>query len=104
MRFRDQYGVRTSRWRWALLMFELFLFALILVMPQVNLPDFTFHRGTAPVVAKAKLISPPGPAVVAVLVHAAPALLIGKIEALQSPRLVLTDSRSLLSLFCVLLC
>ena len=46
-------------WRWALLGFELFLFALILVLPQVDLPDFTFHGGTAPVVAKAKVCSPP---------------------------------------------
>ena len=46
-------------WRWVLLNFELFLFALILVLPQVDLPDFTFHGGTAPVVAKAKVSSPP---------------------------------------------
>ena len=47
------------RWRWALLIFELFLFALILVLPQVDLPDFAFHRETAPITAKAKLTSPP---------------------------------------------
>jgi hypothetical protein len=46
-------------WRWILLNFELFLFALILVLPQVDFPDFTFHGGTAPVVAKAKVSSPP---------------------------------------------
>ncbi len=46
-----------TRWRWALLIFELFLFALILVLPQVDLPDFTFHNGTAPVAAKARLSS-----------------------------------------------
>jgi hypothetical protein len=44
-----------KRWRWTLLFFELFLFALILVLPQVDLPDFTFHGGTAPVVAKARI-------------------------------------------------
>ena len=93
-----------SRWRWALLVFELFLFALILVLPQVNLPEFTFHRGTAPVVAKAKLSSPPGPAVGAIILHSAPALPIRKIEVLQAPPLVVVGSRSLLSLFCVLLC
>jgi len=38
-----------------LLIFELFLFALTLVLPQVDLSDFTFHGDTAPVVAKAKL-------------------------------------------------
>ena len=46
-------------WRWALLTFELFLFTLILVLPDVDLPDFAFHGGTAPVVAKAKVSSPP---------------------------------------------
>ena len=44
-------------WRWTLLIFELLLFAIILVLPQVDLPDFTFHSGTAPVVAKLSLSS-----------------------------------------------
>jgi len=44
-----------SRWRWILLIFELVLFAAILVLPQVELPDFTFHGGTSPVVMKARL-------------------------------------------------
>ena len=48
-----------TRWRWALLVFELFLFALILILPQVDLPDFTFHGGTAPVLAKARFSPPP---------------------------------------------
>jgi hypothetical protein len=48
-----------GRWRWALLIFELFLFVLILILPQVDLPDFAFHRETAPITAKAKLTSPP---------------------------------------------
>jgi hypothetical protein len=46
-----------TRWRWALLIFELFLIALILVLPQVDLPDFTFHGGNAPVAAKARVSS-----------------------------------------------
>jgi hypothetical protein len=44
-----------KRWQWALLIFELALFALILVLPQVALPDFAFHGGTAPIAAKARL-------------------------------------------------
>jgi len=48
-----------SRWRWALLLFELFLFALILYLPQVDLPATAFQGGTAPVVAKARLTSMP---------------------------------------------
>ena len=46
-------------WRYALLIAELFLFALILVLPQVDLPDFTFPGGTAPIAARSKLSSPP---------------------------------------------
>lgn len=41
-----------ARWRWALLISELFLFALILILPQVDLPDTTFRDGGAPVVAR----------------------------------------------------
>lgn len=48
-----------KRWKWALLIFELALFALILVLPQVDLPDFAFHCGTAPVVMKARFSVPP---------------------------------------------
>jgi hypothetical protein len=48
-----------ARWRWALLISELFLFALILVLPQVDLPDTTFRDGAAPVVARLQLTAPP---------------------------------------------
>jgi len=56
-------------WRHALLVFELFWFALILVLPQVDLPDFTFPGGTAPVIVKATLSSPPSFSVVPDPVH-----------------------------------
>ena len=48
-----------KRWQWVLLITELALFAIILILPQVDLPDFTFHGGTAPVVAKSRISSPP---------------------------------------------
>ncbi len=48
-----------ARWKWVLLIFELVLFAVILVLPQVDLPDFTFHGGSAPVVVKSRLTSAP---------------------------------------------
>ena len=35
-----------KRWQFSFLIFELVLFAAILVLPQVALPDFTFHDGT----------------------------------------------------------
>src|SRR5579872_2069399 len=55
----DKFPSSMKCWRWALLIFELFLFALILVLPQVDLPDFTFHGGTAPVAAKSRLSAAP---------------------------------------------
>ena len=51
-------------WRFVLLIFELFLFALILILPQVDLPDFTFPGGTAPILVKSRLSSPPALSVV----------------------------------------
>jgi hypothetical protein len=44
-----------KRWQFSILIFELALFAAILVLPQVALPDFTFHDGTAPVAAHSRL-------------------------------------------------
>jgi hypothetical protein len=48
-----------TRWRWGLLLFELFLFVLILVLPQVELPETAFRAGTTPIVAKHQLSGPP---------------------------------------------
>jgi len=48
-----------KRWQWALLIFELVLFAVILILPQVDLPEFAFHCGTAPIAAKSRVSSPP---------------------------------------------
>jgi hypothetical protein len=48
-----------TRWRWALLLFELFLFALILILPQVDLPDTAFRDGHSPVMAKLQVNSAP---------------------------------------------
>jgi hypothetical protein len=53
--FHLHSGFLMKRWQWALLIFELALFALILVLPQVELPEFTFHGGNAPIAAKARL-------------------------------------------------
>jgi hypothetical protein len=58
------FGFDMSRWKWTLLIFEMLLFAVILILPQVELPDFTFHSGTAPVVAKTRVSSPPARVVV----------------------------------------
>jgi len=56
-----------KRWQFVVLIFELALFAAILVLPQVALPDFTFHGGTAPVAAHSRICHPvPGPAIAAI--------------------------------------
>jgi hypothetical protein len=94
-----------NRWKWALLIFELALFALILILPQVDLPDFTFHGGTAPVAAKARLSSAPvRSAMVAAAVgasHPGPAAE-AQLENCIVPTLAASNSR--LSLLCTLLC
>jgi hypothetical protein len=63
-----------KRWQWILLIFELVLFAVILILPQVDLPDFTFHKGTAPVAAHAQASSPPVRSVSRIVVPVLPAL------------------------------
>jgi len=47
-----------KRWQFYVLIFELALFAAILVLPQVALPDLAFQGGTAPVVAHARVCGP----------------------------------------------
>ena len=93
-----------KRWQWVLLLFEMALFAFILVMPQVDLPDFTFQSGTAPVVAHARVSSPPVRAftqiVVPVLLLALRAEARSELRDILSPRSL--DCR--LSLLCTLIC
>jgi hypothetical protein len=36
-----------KRWRFSILIIEVALFALILILPQAGLPDFTVHGGTS---------------------------------------------------------
>lgn len=47
-----------------------FLMVLILVLPDVDLPDFTFHRGTAPVVVHTRATASPDSSVVALAIPA----------------------------------
>jgi hypothetical protein len=92
-------------WKWAILIFELVLVAVILVLPQVDLPDFAFHGGTAPIVAKQRVTPHTTPAA-ASLGFALPVLYP---ESSEPSIRVLADGllsplRSSLSLFCVLIC
>jgi hypothetical protein len=43
----------------AALLAVLFLICLILVLPDVDLPDAAFHGGTAPVAVQARSLAPP---------------------------------------------
>ena len=93
-----------SRWRWTLLIFELLLFTVILILPQVELPDFTFHGGTAPVVMKTRLSSKTAPASVVNPVQLAmPIPIVERRIEINDPPSV-TDADTRLSLLCTLNC
>ncbi|HYM07033.1 MAG TPA: hypothetical protein VEU11_10775 [Terriglobales bacterium] len=93
-----------KRWQFSILIFELALFAVILVLPQVALPDFTFHEGTAPVAAHARVCGQAPAAAIAV----APRILAAEPfthlsgEILDAPAPPAVHSR--LSRLCVLIC
>ena len=48
-----------TRWGWVLLIFELFLFVVILIHPDVDLPDTAFRDGNSPVLAKLQVTAAP---------------------------------------------
>lgn len=93
-----------KRWIFSILIFELALFAIILVLPQVALPDFTFHDGTAPVAAHARVCNRAPATAVAVAPQILPsepmAELGGEIPDAPAPLAV----HSRLSRLCVLIC
>ncbi len=93
------------RWKWALLLTELVLFALILILPQVALPDFTFHSGTAPV--SVKLRSSSGSSAIHVIAGLTSLVLPHPaVEPRADKDLFLTTEggHTRLALFCVLIC
>jgi hypothetical protein len=93
-----------KRWQWVLLITELALFAIILILPQVDLPDFTFHGGTAPVATKSRISSSPVRLTIAIMTADA------RPSRLVQPHFEVPDftasasTHSRLSLFCVLIC
>lgn len=48
-----------TRWRWVLLIFELFLLVVILIHPDVDLLDTAFRDGNSPVLAKLQVTTAP---------------------------------------------
>jgi hypothetical protein len=93
-----------KRWQWALLIFELALFATILVLPQVDLPAFTFHGGTAPVAVKARFSSAPVRPLLATLARMPlpDRIADAQVEISDAPAPPSAVSR--LSLLCTLIC
>ena len=93
-----------KRWQFSLLIFELALFAIILVLPQVALPDFTFHDGTAPVAAHSRVCDRGAATAIAVVPQILPFEPIaqsgGEIPDVPAPPAV----HSRLSRLCVLIC
>jgi hypothetical protein len=87
-----------------LLSFELFLFVLILVLPQVDLPDLAFHGGTAPIVAKAKVSSPPVLSTITTPGQSRLPQGLREIRTQQVRRAIPPKQHVLLSLLCTLLC
>lgn len=93
-----------KHWRLSLLIFELALFAIILILPQVDLPEFTFQAGNAPVAAHARVCqSSPGHAIVVLskILHSFPTVRILS-EVLDTVSPLALHSR--LSRLCVLIC
>ena len=48
-----------ARWKWVLLIFELILFTVILIHPDVDLPETGFRDGNSPVLAKLQVTTAP---------------------------------------------
>jgi hypothetical protein len=93
-----------KRWRWGILLFELFLFVLILVLPQVDLPEFALRSGTAPIVARSRVSAPPVLTAVSVPNQSQPTTEFGDREEQRFVLVIHSTPRSLLSLLCTLLC
>jgi hypothetical protein len=93
-----------KRWQLVILIFELVLFAAILVLPQVALPDFTFHGGTAPVAAHSRVCHAiPGTAIAVAhqtLIPEPVVLETGEVAGSLPP----ASLHSRLSQLCVLIC
>jgi len=92
-----------KRWRWILLIFELALFATILVVPHVDLPDFEFHGGTAPVAAKSRISTTPVAVTACHVAMSVPERTSSPVDAgAQSSEPLSAASR--LTLLCTLIC
>ncbi len=93
-----------KRWQFSILIFELALFAVILVLPQVALPDFTFHDGTAPLAAHSRLCDRGLATAIAVTPQILPVGPIARVGSDTTDVLAPPAVHSRLSQLCVLIC
>lgn len=93
-----------KRWRLLVLIFELTLFAVILVLPQVALPDFAFHDGTAPVAARARVCDPAPGVAIGFTPQMLPSVAISSMRGETSDVPAPPPGHSRLSRLCVLIC
>lgn len=93
-----------KRWKLAILIFELVLFAAILVLPQVALPDFTFHNDSAPVAAHARVCDSGPGAAISVAAHIPAPASLGLVHAESPGGSMPRAVDSSLSKLCVLVC
>ena len=93
-----------KRWQLSILIFELALFAAILVLPQVALPDFTFHDGTAPVAAHSRLCDPTPAVAIGFTPQMLPSVALSSMRAETSNVPAPPAVHSRLSQLCVLIC
>lgn len=95
-----------KRWVFLVLILELALFAIILILPQVALPAFTFHDGTAPVAARARVCGRVAEGAIAMAPQGLPSVLVihaqapGETSDVPAPPPV----HSRLSKLCILIC
>jgi hypothetical protein len=93
-----------TRWGWVLLIFELFLFVVILIHPDVDLPDTAFRDGNSPVLAKLQVTTAP---VMAVSITRISTGFLHHMEAAVQKDLPFSERTSpatLRSLICTMLC
>lgn len=93
-----------SRWKWILLIFELALFAMILVLPQVDLPDLAFQCGTAPVALKARSVPAQNQAATPAAVVNSSATFLFELNPKKTDSIAPSRAEHRLAMSCVLLC
>jgi hypothetical protein len=91
-------------WKWVLLIFELALFAVILILPQVDLPEFTFHGGNTPVSAKDRTAVRPSVTAAIIFANNWLPVQFSEINPPSARPVTSDNSEGRLSLLCTLIC